>query len=182
MNERERKEQVGLPACPNPDCRESRVVRNGSHRGRQRYCCRSCHTYFGETQGTPMYGLKTPAAEVAQALLIVMRRGSLRAAEEITGHTYETISVWLKRAAAHATALTPVLASDLHLSQVEIDECWSFVQKKTRRCNSKVPSHMVNSWREQGSMLFLKRGVPCANPNNAERTPRRHDEAFSVRS
>ena len=41
-----------------------------------------------------MYGLKTPAAEVAQALLIVMRRGSLRAAEEITGHTYETISVW----------------------------------------------------------------------------------------
>ncbi len=41
-----------------------------------------------------MYGLKTPAAEVAQALLIVMRRGSLRAAEEITGHTYQTISVW----------------------------------------------------------------------------------------
>jgi hypothetical protein len=29
--------------------------------------------------------------ESAQALLIVMRRGSLRAAEEITGHKYETI-------------------------------------------------------------------------------------------
>jgi len=41
-----------------------------------------------------MYGLKTDAAEVAQALLIVMRRGSLRAAEEITGHKYETISAW----------------------------------------------------------------------------------------
>jgi hypothetical protein len=89
-----------------------------------------------DTQGTPMYGLKTPAAEVAQALLIVMRRGSLRAAEEITGHKYETISVWLKRAAAHAEALTQVLASDLHLSQVEIDEFWSFVQKKTRMANS----------------------------------------------
>jgi hypothetical protein len=35
-----------------------------------------------------MYGLKTPASEVAQALLVVMRRGSLRAAEEITGHKY----------------------------------------------------------------------------------------------
>src|SRR2546425_7511976 len=130
MNERERKEQVSLPACPNPDCRESLVVRNGSHRRRPRYHCRSCKTYFGDTQGTPMYGLKTPAAEVAQALLIVMRRGSLRAAEEITGHKYETMSVWLKRAAAHAEALTQVLASDLHLSQVEIDEFWSFVQKK----------------------------------------------------
>jgi hypothetical protein len=79
-----------------------------------------------------MYNLKTPAAEVAQALLIVMRRGSLRAAEEITGHKYETISEWLKRAATHAAALTQVLASDLHLNQVEIAEFWSFVQKKRR--------------------------------------------------
>ena len=76
-----------------------------------------------------MYGLKTDASEVAQALLILMRRGSLRAAEEVTGHKYETISVWLKRAATHAAALTQVLASDLHLNQVEIDEFWSFVQK-----------------------------------------------------
>ncbi len=83
-----------------------------------------------------MYGLKTPEAEVAQALLIVMRRGSLRAAEEITGHTYETISVWLKRAAIHAQALTHVLANDLHLSQVEIDEIWSCVQKKTGEMGS----------------------------------------------
>jgi transposase-like protein len=131
MNKQKSKEQTSVPACPNPNCRESHVVRNGSHRGRQRYFCRTCQTYFGETQGTPMYNLKTPAAEVAQALLIVMRRGSLRAAEEITGHKYETISVWLKRAATHAAALTQVLASDLHLSQVEIDEFWSFVQKKT---------------------------------------------------
>lgn len=49
------------------------------------------------------------------------------------GHKYETISEWLKRAAIQAEALTEVLASDLHLSQVEIDEFWSFVQKKKRR-------------------------------------------------
>jgi hypothetical protein len=61
-----------------------------------------------------MYGLKTLAKEVAQAFLVVMRRGSLRAA------------------ATHAADLTQVLASDLHLSQVEIDEFWAFVQKK--RC------------------------------------------------
>jgi transposase-like protein len=132
MNKQKSEEQARVPACPTPNCRESHVVRNGSHRGRQRYFCRTCQTYFGETQGTPMYNLKTPAAEVAQALLIVMRRGSLRAAEEITGHKYETISVWLKRAATHAAALTQVLASDLHLNQVEIDEFWSFVQKKRR--------------------------------------------------
>jgi hypothetical protein len=93
-----------------------------------------------------MYGLKTPAVEVAQALLIVMRRGSLRGAEEITGHKYETISVWLKRAASHAAALTQVLANDLHLSQVEIDEFWAFVQKKREPLSSWMKENAGVAW------------------------------------
>ncbi len=152
MNKPKRKEACSLPSCPNPDCRESHVVRNGSHRGRPRYHCRSCKTSFGDTQGTPMYGLKTPAAEVAQALLIVMRRGSLRAAEEITGHKYETIGVWLKRAAAHAEVLTQVLASDLHLSQVEIDEFWSFVQKKRAQLLSRTKESAGAAWSKTGTV------------------------------
>jgi transposase-like protein len=75
-----------IPGCPNPACERPHVIRNGSSGGRRRYECRGCGRFFGETEGTPMYRLHTPAAEVAQALLIVMRRGSLRAAEEITGH------------------------------------------------------------------------------------------------
>src|SRR6266702_7425293 len=152
MKEAGKQEQMSLPPCPNPTCSESHVVRNGSHRGRQRYCCRTCKTSFGETQGTPMYGLKTEASEVAQALLIVMRRGSLRGAEEITGHKYETISAWLKRAAAHAEALTQVLASDLHLSQVEIDEFWSFVQKKKAQLLSRTKESAGAAWSKTGTV------------------------------
>ena len=99
-----------------------------------------------------MYGLKTSAAEVAQALLIVMRRGSLRAAEEITGHKYETISGWLKRAARHAEALTQVLASDLHLSQVEIDEFWSFVPKKRGQLASLMRENAGAAWSKTGTV------------------------------
>jgi hypothetical protein len=99
-----------------------------------------------------MYNLKTPAAEVAQALLIVMRRGSLRGAEEITGHKYETISVWLKRAATHAEALTQVLATELHLSQVEIDEFWSFVQKKTVELASLTRGNAGDAWSKTGTV------------------------------
>jgi hypothetical protein len=79
-----------------------------------------------------MYRLHTPPAEVARALLIVMRRGSLSAAEEITGHTYETIGRWLRRAAEHAQALTQALVQELQLSQVEVDAFWSFVKKSAR--------------------------------------------------
>jgi len=160
MNERERKTQANLPLCPNPNCLESHVVRNGSHRGRTRYHCRTCKRYFGETQGTPMYGLKTSAVEVAQALLIVMRRGSLRAAEEITGHKYETISVWLKRAASHAQALTQVLATDLELSQVEIDEFWSFVQKKTAKLVSLMRENAGDVWCKIGTVASWSSAPP----------------------
>ena len=118
------------PPCPNPDCPAAHVVRNGTLGGRQRYHCRACGAWFGETHNTPMYRLHTSPEEVGRSLLIVMRRGSLRAAEEITGHKYETIGRWLVLAAEHAEALTEVLVDDLELSELEIDEFWSFVQRR----------------------------------------------------
>jgi hypothetical protein len=59
-----------------------------------------------------------------------MRRGSLRAAEEVTGHKYETIGRWLKLAARHAAAIEEALVRDLELTAVEIDEFWSFVKRR----------------------------------------------------
>jgi transposase-like protein len=118
------------PPCPNPDCPAAHVVRNGTLGGRQRYHCRGCGAWFGETHNTPMYRLHTSPEEVGRSLLIVMHRGSLRAAEEITGHKYETIGRWLSLAAEHAEALTEVLVHDLELSELEIDEFWSFVKRR----------------------------------------------------
>jgi transposase-like protein len=118
------------PSCPH--CGSGYVQKNGHANGQpaqQRFRCRACERSFGLTFGTPLYRLRTPAAEVAQSLLIVMRRGSLSAAEEITGHKYETIGVWLRRAGEHAQALTEALVRDLCLSEVEVDAFWSFVKK-----------------------------------------------------
>jgi transposase-like protein len=116
------------PACPR--CGHGHTVGKGHMDGRPRWSCDGCGRSFGPTTGTAMYRLKTPVAEVARALLVVLRRGSLRAAEEVTGHKYETISRWLRQAAAHAEALTAALVHDLQLTEVEVDEFWSFVHHK----------------------------------------------------
>src|SRR6266511_1584590 len=116
------------PPCPR--CGAGATVRKGHSEGRQRWWCAGCRRSFGATTHTPMYRLRTPVAEVAQALLVVLRRGSLLAAEEVTGHKYETISRWLRRAAAHAEALTEAPLHDLALTEVEVDEFWSFVRHK----------------------------------------------------
>ena len=76
-----------------------------------------------------MAAVRRPA-ELARALLVVLRRGSRRAAEGIAGHTDETITRWLRRAAVHADTLATALVHDLHLSEVEVDEFWSFVHHK----------------------------------------------------
>ncbi len=122
-----RKPSPHNPPCPH--CGATHVIKNGSKGGRPRWVCRECWRSFGPTVGTPMYRLHVPPAEVARTLLVVMRRGSLSAAEEVTGHKYETIGRWLKRAARHAEALTEVLVKDLHLTAVEVDAFWSFVKK-----------------------------------------------------
>jgi transposase-like protein len=116
------------PSCPR--CGHQVTVRKGRTEGRQRWLCRGCHRSFGATMNTAMYRLKTPVGEVAQALLVVLRRGSLLAAAEVTGHKYETIGRWLRQAAAHAEVLTTALVHDLQLTAVEVDEFWSFVGQK----------------------------------------------------
>ncbi len=110
--------------------------------GQQRYRCLGCGAWFGETEGTPLYRLRTPPEESARALLLVMRRGRLRAAEEVSGHHYETLSQWLHLAARHAEALTQVLVHDFQLSTREVDEFWSFVRRRTARGPSPIRRRM----------------------------------------
>src|SRR5947207_879679 len=115
------------PLCVH--CRIAHVLKNGHKDGRQRYRCLDCKRTFGPTYATPLYGLHNSAQEVARTLLVVMGRGSLCAAEEVTGHKYEIIGDWLGRAALHAEAINAALVSDLSLSEVEVDAFWSFVKK-----------------------------------------------------
>ncbi len=124
---------------PCPHCESEKVSKHGHKAGRQRFRCRSCGKTFTSTYGTPLYRLHTPAGEIALALLIVMRRGSLSAAEEITGHKYETVGRWLRLAGAQAQAITEALVRELALSVVEVDAFWSFVKKSTERLEQQTP-------------------------------------------
>lgn len=120
-----RKRVQGSEPCPH--CRGTSVRKNGTNRGRQRWRCSDCGKTFGATLGTPLYRLRTPLAQIVVALKVVMRRGSLSGAEEITRHKRETIRRWLLQVLAQAEAVTEVLVKELELDEVEVDAFWSFV-------------------------------------------------------
>jgi transposase-like protein len=87
-----------FPEPPCPRCGATHVVKNGSKGGRPRWVCQNC----GRSLPWARRCIAC-VAEVTRTLLVVMRRGSLSAAEEVTGHKYETIGRWLRMAAQHAT-------------------------------------------------------------------------------
>lgn len=105
-------------------------MRFGTRKGAQRWRCPGCRRTWNALPGTPLFHLHTPLPEIVRTIRIVLARGSLRAAEELTGHNYDTIAVWIRRLGEHAEAVTEVMVRDLALSEVEIDEFWSFVGKK----------------------------------------------------
>jgi hypothetical protein len=105
-------------------------VSKGRANGRPRWRCLACGRSFGRTLSTPLYRLKTDTAEIIRAVKVVLCRDSLRAAEEQTGHNYETIAAWIKRLGDHAEAITDLLARELRLSEAELDELWSFIGRK----------------------------------------------------
>ncbi len=116
-----------------PRCQGRRCTRFGFSSGHRRWRCHECGRTWTETLGTPLFHLHTSLAEIVRSVMIVLHRGSLRAAEEQTGYDYETIALWIRRLGEHDAAVSEVLVHDLALSEVEIDEFWSFVGRKGGR-------------------------------------------------
>jgi transposase-like protein len=132
---------------PCPHCGGTSVWSNGSSRGHRRWKCGDCKKSFGRTYATPLYRLRTPVDKIATALLVVMRRGSLSAAEEITGHKWETVRDWLLLAGEHADKLTEELVKGLELDEVEVDAFWSFIGNAVDALQTRHPRN--RGWASQ---------------------------------
>ncbi len=67
------------------------------------------------------------------ALKMVLKGLSLRSISEILNVSADTVSHWLSNAAEHSEEVNKVLLKDLRVSKVELDELWTFVNKKEFR-------------------------------------------------
>lgn len=126
--------------CPNKNCvdygkRNNGNIRVKDHYGKNRItllACKTCKKSFSETRGTIFFRLHTPKEKVLQVLAILAEKGSVRGTGRATGVDKDTVSAWLKKAGEHCEEVTEHLFRDLNLSQVQIDELWTFVKKKQK--------------------------------------------------
>jgi IS1 family transposase len=115
---------------------------------RQLYLCRVCGKSFSETAGTPFYGLKTPTKTVCIALNELAEGLGVRAVARIHGVEHDTVLDWLRKAGQHCELLSAYMMQELELSQVQLDELWTFVRKKKRMLSEweKLHTEYGDNW------------------------------------
>jgi IS1 family transposase len=115
---------------------------------RQMYKCKVCGHPFSETAGTPFFGLKTPTQTVCIALQELAEGLGIRAVARLRGVEPDTVLEWLKRAGQHCQALSECMMQDLNMTQVQLDELWTFVYKKERMLKEweKLYSEWGDTW------------------------------------
>ena len=95
----------------------------------QRFYCTSCGQTFSADKGTCFETIRQPHELVTEVLALLQERNSLRAVERLKHLSPNRILFWLALAGAHAARVSSQLIHNLHLSQVQIDELWTFVKK-----------------------------------------------------
>jgi len=126
--------------CWNKECPDYGLKGRGNIRLKERkgpnhralMLCRSCGHCFSETHGTPFFGLKTPMEEVIRTLALIPERGSIRAAARYTGHKPNTIIDWIDVAGQHTREVNDMFLAEMELTQVQVDEIWTFIKKRRK--------------------------------------------------
>ena len=124
-------------ACPNFIKVAAGNIKVYSYSERRYYCATCQHTFSADT-GTFFETLRSEHQVVVDVLAMLMERNSLRAIERLRHHSHNAILHWVDLAGQHAAAVSRRLIRDLHLTQAQIDELWTFVKKSKHTCSRPI--------------------------------------------
>ena len=129
--------------CPNPACTHYRRMQQSNvsavatyltQSGKRRlFRCHTCETPFSETRETVFFDLRTSEEKIMMALKMLLVRVDLAGIGFVLGVTAATVLVWLRRGGQQAEAINQHLLRHLPVTQVQLDEMWSFIARKHAR-------------------------------------------------
>ena len=93
--------------------------------------CDACEHKFTVRRDTVLYRLKTPSAEVAEALTYLAEGVDVSVLERTTGKGESTLRTWLTRAGLHAAKLHDHFFQRLTFRHIQLDELWANVRQKS---------------------------------------------------
>jgi len=129
-----------LQFCDNPNCpMHNKVGENNikilNSKSQQVYC-NLCNNQWVITKNTFFFRLKTPIDKILRVLICLTEGMGIQAIRRAEGVHNETIQDWISRASEHTELVTSYLQKNMHLTQCQIDEFWSYIQKKRKSYKS----------------------------------------------
>ena len=125
--------------CPSPECKDYGQRHQGNIAYRGRYgknkdrallYCRTCGTRFAATHGTALFGLHLPADLVGQIIHHAAEGMGVRAIGRVLHRDKDTVNRVILRVGKHCAVVLTNLLVSLQLTEVQLDELWTFVKKR----------------------------------------------------
>jgi len=128
--------------CPHSSCKcyglrgYGNLVKAGTYRRKvsgekkQVFKCIVCGTRFSETQSTIFAGSHYSDQTIKSIILCTAEGNGIRATSRILGLSKDRVNQIVLKAGIYADMMLSNLLQSLHLNECQIDELWSFVQKK----------------------------------------------------
>ena len=111
---------------------QARLVHAGWRHGALRLECVDCRHRFSARVGTAYAGLRSPELIFQDGVRQLAEGASIRATARNIGCDKDTVAQWLPRVGRHCQRLLDYCLRDLHLTECQLDELWTFVYKKEK--------------------------------------------------
>ncbi len=131
---------VAQYACTNKDCQDYSIKNKGNlalqfqYGPKKRWMlrCSTCKSRFSETKGTPLENAKLSATIIGQILRTTAEGNGVRATGRLVGVSKNATNRIILKVGSHCSKVLQDLLHDLELTEVQLDELWSFIEKKVK--------------------------------------------------
>lgn len=129
--------------CRNADCKfyglageRSRLVFRDWHDGAPRLRCTHCDHLVGARTGTAYAGIRTDEPTYQSGARHLAEGTSIRATGRLLSLDKDTVGHWLPQLGLHCEQVMSYFFRNLHLSECQLDELWTFIFKKEDQLTS----------------------------------------------
>ncbi len=130
--------EIGNYFCANPECKDYGVRNKGNlnvqfsygKSGNHMLYCTTCRFRFSQTRCTAFFGTKYSAKQIGSIIRCTAEGNGVRATGRILGLDKNAVNRVILKAGEHCQRMMDNLLVQLGLTEVQMDELWSFIEKK----------------------------------------------------
>ena len=99
-------------------------------RASPRFRCLKCRNVFSASTGTAYAGVRTDSTTYRRGVKVLAEGVSIRATGRLIETDKDTVQHWLPLLGQHCGKLMDYFFRNLHLTECQLDELWTFIYKK----------------------------------------------------